>query len=125
MGVGTGGLAPPGRPPAISCLAAGATAVNFVLLLQEAKTWLNIALSREEAGDAYEVLALCFQKALGCAQLAGQPQLQVGSACPPTLGSRTQLPRSLTVRGPVSPTALSWVPPLLRGRSCSTSMLYS
>ncbi|XP_027416208.1 tonsoku-like protein isoform X1 [Bos indicus x Bos taurus] len=44
--------------------------------LEEAKTWLNIALSREEAGDAYEVLALCFQKALGCAQLAGQPQLQ-------------------------------------------------
>ena len=111
-----GGLAPLGRPPAISGLAAGAIAVNFVLL-QEAKTWLNIALSREEAGDAYEVLALCFQKALGCAQLAGQPQLQVGSACPPTLGSRTQLPRSLTARGPVLPMALSWVPPLLRGRS--------
>ncbi|OWK04469.1 TONSL [Cervus elaphus hippelaphus] len=44
--------------------------------LEEAKTWLNIALSREEAGDAYEVLAPCFQEALGCAQLAGQPQLQ-------------------------------------------------
>ncbi|XP_070320427.1 tonsoku-like protein isoform X3 [Odocoileus virginianus] len=44
--------------------------------LEEAKTWLNIALSRDEAGDAYEVLAPCFQEALGCAQLAGQPQLQ-------------------------------------------------
>ena len=95
------------------------------MLLQEAKTWLNIALSREEAGDTYEVLALCFQKALGCAQLAGQPQLQVGSARLPTLGSRTQHPRSPTVCGSVSPTALSWVPPLLRGRSYGTSMRYS
>lgn len=79
----------PGGPPSISCLGVGAAAVKFVLLLQEAKTWLNIALSREEAGDAYEVLAPCFQEALGCAQLAGQPQLQVGSARPPPLGSRT------------------------------------
>uniref|UniRef100_A0A8C0MCS9 Tonsoku-like protein n=1 Tax=Canis lupus familiaris TaxID=9615 RepID=A0A8C0MCS9_CANLF len=44
--------------------------------LEEAKTWLNIALSREEAGDAYELLAPCFQKALGCAQQAQQPRLQ-------------------------------------------------
>ncbi|XP_070488443.1 tonsoku-like protein isoform X3 [Equus przewalskii] len=44
--------------------------------LEEAKTWLNIALSREEAGDAYELLAPCFQKALSCAQQAQQPQLQ-------------------------------------------------
>ncbi|XP_036159599.1 tonsoku-like protein isoform X1 [Myotis myotis] len=44
--------------------------------LEEAKTWLNIALSREEAGDTYEELAPCFQKALGCAQQAQQPQLQ-------------------------------------------------
>nr|XP_031546329.1 tonsoku-like protein isoform X2 [Vicugna pacos] len=44
--------------------------------LEEAKTWLNIALSREEAGDAYELLAPCFQKALSCAQQARQPQLQ-------------------------------------------------
>ncbi|KFO30622.1 Tonsoku-like protein [Fukomys damarensis] len=44
--------------------------------LEEAKTWLNIALSREEAGDAYELLAPCFQKALNCAQQAQQPQLQ-------------------------------------------------
>ncbi|KAG8515412.1 Tonsoku-like protein, partial [Galemys pyrenaicus] len=44
--------------------------------LEEAKTWLNIALSREEAGDTYELLAPCFQKALDCAQQAAQPQLQ-------------------------------------------------
>ena len=50
---------------------------SFLLLLQEAKTWLNIALSREEAGDAYELLAPCFQKALSCAQQAQRPQLQV------------------------------------------------
>nr|XP_045255329.1 tonsoku-like protein isoform X3 [Macaca fascicularis] len=45
-------------------------------MLEEAKTWLNIALSREEAGDAYELLAPCFQKALSCAQQAQRPQLQ-------------------------------------------------
>ncbi|XP_073086443.1 tonsoku-like protein isoform X2 [Manis javanica] len=45
-------------------------------VLEEAKTWLNIALSREEAGDAYELLAPCFQKALSCAQQAQQRQLQ-------------------------------------------------
>ncbi|XP_017367154.1 tonsoku-like protein [Cebus imitator] len=45
-------------------------------VLEEAKTWLNIALSREEAGDAYELLAPCFQKALSCAQQARRPQLQ-------------------------------------------------
>ncbi|XP_048214841.1 tonsoku-like protein isoform X3 [Perognathus longimembris pacificus] len=44
--------------------------------LEEAKTWFNIALSREEAGDAYELLAPCFQKALNCAQQAQQPWLQ-------------------------------------------------
>ncbi|XP_059971459.1 tonsoku-like protein isoform X2 [Mesoplodon densirostris] len=44
--------------------------------LEEAKTWLNIALSREDAGDAYEVLAPCFQKALSCAQQAQRPRLQ-------------------------------------------------
>lgn len=52
------------------------------LPLQEAKTWLNIALSREEAGDAYELLAPCFQKALSCAQQAQRPQLQVQSPSP-------------------------------------------
>ncbi|XP_008068198.1 tonsoku-like protein [Carlito syrichta] len=44
--------------------------------LEEAKTWFNIALSHEEAGDAYELLAPCFQKALSCAQQAQQPRLQ-------------------------------------------------
>ncbi|XP_016072127.1 PREDICTED: tonsoku-like protein [Miniopterus natalensis] len=44
--------------------------------LEEAKTWLNIALSREEAGDTYEELALCFQKALSYAQQAQRPHLQ-------------------------------------------------
>uniref|UniRef100_H0WNY2 Tonsoku-like protein n=2 Tax=Otolemur garnettii TaxID=30611 RepID=H0WNY2_OTOGA len=44
--------------------------------LEESKTWLNIALSREEAGDAYELLAPCFQEALSCAHQAKQPQLQ-------------------------------------------------
>lgn len=44
---------------------------------QDAKTWLNIALSREEAGDAYEELLPCFQKALDCAQQAQRPRLQV------------------------------------------------
>ncbi|XP_060245185.1 tonsoku-like protein isoform X2 [Meriones unguiculatus] len=44
--------------------------------LEEAKTWFNIALSREEAGDAYELLAPCFQKAFSCAQQAQRFQLQ-------------------------------------------------
>ncbi|XP_066121458.1 tonsoku-like protein [Saccopteryx bilineata] len=44
--------------------------------LEEAETWLNIALSREEAGDTYEELAPCLQKALSCAQQAQRPQLQ-------------------------------------------------
>ncbi|XP_045142634.1 tonsoku-like protein [Echinops telfairi] len=44
--------------------------------LEDAKTWFNIALCREEAGDAYELLAPCFQKALSCAQQGQRPQLQ-------------------------------------------------
>nr|XP_020026568.1 tonsoku-like protein isoform X2 [Castor canadensis] len=44
--------------------------------LEEAKTWFNIALSREEAGDAYELLAQCFQKAFSCAKQAQRPLLQ-------------------------------------------------
>nr|XP_044999782.1 tonsoku-like protein isoform X3 [Jaculus jaculus] len=44
--------------------------------LEEAKTWFNIAVSHEEAGDAYELLAPCFQKALSCAQQAQRLQLQ-------------------------------------------------
>lgn len=65
---------------------------------QEAKTWLNIALSQEEAGDAYELLAPCFQKALSCAQQAQQPQLQVQELVPPTLGpQQAQHPCSLPI----------------------------
>lgn len=60
----------------------------LLLLLQDSKTWLNIALSREEAGDAYEELTPCFQKALDCAQQAGQPQLQV-RPYPPRRGPPT------------------------------------
>lgn len=56
-------------------------ATDSSFLPQEAETWLNIALSREEAGDPYEVLAPCFQKALGCAQEAQQPELQVRGPC--------------------------------------------
>ncbi|KAM8786169.1 tonsoku-like protein [Rhynchonycteris naso] len=44
--------------------------------LEEAETWLNIALSREEAGDNYKELAPCLQKALSCAQQAQRPRLQ-------------------------------------------------
>ncbi|XP_049621606.1 tonsoku-like protein [Suncus etruscus] len=44
--------------------------------VEEAQTWLNIALSRDEAGDAYEHLLPCFQEALDCAQRAQQPRLQ-------------------------------------------------
>lgn len=95
---------------------------------QEAKTWLNIALSREEAGDAYEELAPCFQKALRCAQQAQRPQLQVRPH-PPSRGPRAQRAgcRGLRPRAPRSGAsvpaapALSARPPLLRGRSCGTS----
>jgi NF-kappa-B inhibitor-like protein 2 len=55
-------------------------------LLQEAKTWFNIALSREEAGDAYELLAQFFQKAFSCAKQAQRPLLQVQELIPPTQG---------------------------------------
>ncbi|XP_055981270.1 tonsoku-like protein [Sorex fumeus] len=44
--------------------------------LEEAQTWLNIALSRDEAGDAYELLVPCFQEALNCARQTQQPRLQ-------------------------------------------------
>lgn len=61
---------------------AAATGSFFPLLPQDAKTWLNIALSREEAGDTYEEMAPCFQKALDCAQQAQRPQLQVQRPLP-------------------------------------------
>ncbi|XP_074843625.1 tonsoku-like protein [Carettochelys insculpta] len=44
--------------------------------LEEGKTWLNIALAREEAGEGYEALEPCFQSALRCAEQAGEPRLQ-------------------------------------------------
>ncbi|XP_027713504.1 tonsoku-like protein [Vombatus ursinus] len=44
--------------------------------LEEAKTWLNIALSKEEAGEPYEELEPCFQSALHCSQEAKKPWLQ-------------------------------------------------
>uniref|UniRef100_F7FJ56 Tonsoku-like protein n=1 Tax=Monodelphis domestica TaxID=13616 RepID=F7FJ56_MONDO len=44
--------------------------------LEEAKTWLNIALSKEEGGKPYEELEPCFQSALHCSQEAKKPWLQ-------------------------------------------------
>uniref|UniRef100_A0A674I100 Tonsoku-like protein n=1 Tax=Terrapene triunguis TaxID=2587831 RepID=A0A674I100_9SAUR len=44
--------------------------------LEEGKTWLNIALAREEAGEGYEALEPCFRSALQCAERAGEPRLQ-------------------------------------------------
>ncbi|XP_068953095.1 tonsoku-like protein isoform X2 [Petaurus breviceps papuanus] len=44
--------------------------------LEEAKTWLNIALSKEEAGKPYDELEPCFQSALHCSQEAKKPWLQ-------------------------------------------------
>ncbi|XP_073185990.1 tonsoku-like protein isoform X4 [Lepidochelys kempii] len=44
--------------------------------LEEGKTWLNIALAREEAGEGYEALESCFRSALQCAERAGEPRLQ-------------------------------------------------
>lgn len=73
-----------------NCVQWAAAASPFLLPLQEAKTWLNIALSREEAGDTYEELVPCFQKALSCAQQAQQPQLQVWPH-PPSWGPQVQL----------------------------------
>ncbi|XP_039378506.1 tonsoku-like protein isoform X3 [Mauremys reevesii] len=44
--------------------------------LEEGKTWLNIALAREEAGEGYAALEPCFRSALQCADQAGEPRLQ-------------------------------------------------
>uniref|UniRef100_A0A8D0GSM6 Tonsoku like, DNA repair protein n=1 Tax=Sphenodon punctatus TaxID=8508 RepID=A0A8D0GSM6_SPHPU len=43
---------------------------------QEGKTWLNVALSKEEAGKGYEELESCFRTALQCAERAQEPRLQ-------------------------------------------------
>ncbi|XP_062987305.1 tonsoku-like protein [Elgaria multicarinata webbii] len=44
--------------------------------LENGKTWLSIALAREEAKESYEELKPCFQSALRCAEKAGEPKLQ-------------------------------------------------
>lgn len=44
---------------------------------QEGKTWLNIALAMEEAGEPHAELQPCFQTALERAEAAGDPRLQV------------------------------------------------
>uniref|UniRef100_A0A8D0GR13 NF-kappa-B inhibitor-like protein 2 n=1 Tax=Sphenodon punctatus TaxID=8508 RepID=A0A8D0GR13_SPHPU len=44
--------------------------------LEEGKTWLNVALSKEEAGKGYEELESCFRTALQCAERAQEPRLQ-------------------------------------------------
>lgn len=92
---------------------------NASFLPQEAKTWLNIALSREEAGDAYELLAPCFQKALRCAQQAQQPRLQVWG--PPAKRLHAQLPPSPPAPVPSLPWPRALCPLLHRGKSCGTS----
>lgn len=70
---------------AAGCSARQPLALSSHFVPQDAKTWLNIALSREEAGDAYEELVPCFQKALDCAQQAQRPQLQVPPSPPPAV----------------------------------------
>nr|XP_028591818.1 tonsoku-like protein [Podarcis muralis] len=44
--------------------------------LEEGKTWLNIALSKEEAKESYEELQRCFQTALSYAEEACDAKLQ-------------------------------------------------
>ncbi|XP_075776030.1 tonsoku-like protein [Pelodiscus sinensis] len=44
--------------------------------LEEGKTWLNIALAREEAGEGYAAQEPCLQSALRGAEQAGEPRLQ-------------------------------------------------
>ncbi|XP_032079155.1 tonsoku-like protein [Thamnophis elegans] len=45
--------------------------------LEEGKTWLNIALAKEEAGQSYSELEPCFQAALQAAQKAGDHKLEL------------------------------------------------
>uniref|UniRef100_A0A8B9M7D4 Tonsoku-like protein n=1 Tax=Accipiter nisus TaxID=211598 RepID=A0A8B9M7D4_9AVES len=44
--------------------------------LEEGKTWLNIALAMEEAGEPHAEVQPCFQTALERAEAAGDPRLQ-------------------------------------------------
>ncbi|XP_029142658.1 tonsoku-like protein [Protobothrops mucrosquamatus] len=45
--------------------------------MEEGKTWLNITLAKDEAGETYQELETCFQAALQCAQKAGDPKLEL------------------------------------------------
>uniref|UniRef100_A0A8D2KSB0 Tonsoku-like protein n=1 Tax=Varanus komodoensis TaxID=61221 RepID=A0A8D2KSB0_VARKO len=44
--------------------------------LERGKTWLNIALAKEESRESYEELKPCFESALQCAEQASDPRLQ-------------------------------------------------
>ncbi|KAJ7338236.1 hypothetical protein JRQ81_010954 [Phrynocephalus forsythii] len=44
--------------------------------LEEGRTWLSIALAKEEAKASYAEVEPCFRKALDCADGAGHPKLQ-------------------------------------------------
>ncbi|XP_007439203.1 tonsoku-like protein [Python bivittatus] len=44
--------------------------------LEEGKTWLNIALTKDEAGESYQELEPCFQAALQHARRASDPKLE-------------------------------------------------
>ncbi|XP_070796277.1 tonsoku-like protein [Pituophis catenifer annectens] len=68
--------------------------------LEEGKTWLNIALAKEEAGQSYPELEPCFQAALQAAQKAGDHKLELQilrhlqasqqrCGCPPTATAET------------------------------------
>ncbi|XP_069477902.1 tonsoku-like protein [Ambystoma mexicanum] len=44
--------------------------------LEECKTWLSMALVKEDSGQGYDEVESCFTNALRCAELAGKPKLQ-------------------------------------------------
>ncbi|XP_072110408.1 tonsoku-like protein isoform X1 [Mobula birostris] len=46
---------------------------------EECKTWLNVAMAKEECGRPYAELEECYQKALQCADQAENPRLQARS----------------------------------------------
>ncbi|XP_059827541.1 tonsoku-like protein isoform X2 [Hypanus sabinus] len=46
---------------------------------EECKTWLNVAMAKEECGRPYAELEECYQKALRCADQAEMPRLQARS----------------------------------------------
>ncbi|KAL8181493.1 UNVERIFIED_CONTAM: hypothetical protein K2H54_003446, partial [Gekko kuhli] len=59
--------------------------------LEEAKTWLNIALAKEEARESYEALEPCFRKALQRAEAAGDLRLQQRCGRPEASATLAQL----------------------------------